>query len=329
MKQVARIPLRQVALSDSRPTVPETVNALASSMADIGLMQPVTVRQQAAGFAVVAGNHRVSAARALGWEEIDAFVLTGATSIEQELHEIDENLIRAPLTPAQRAYAISRRKRLWEVLHGKEEQAEEAGVANCDTHQEYDAAGRPRTPQQRQQFAAETAERTQQNKATVCRHISRGDALGERLLEIAGTSLDKGLELDALKALPDTTRATLIERARAGERVSARVELRRLQVRQASQAGGESQPSELTSATHRHEFLCPNCGTGSARVRDSETIVPGYKERYRYCGECGARFKTSEGLVSVQYLGKKPNPELVHLLDQESRDEIKRVAEKL
>lgn len=324
MKQVARIPLRQVTLSDSRPTVPETVNALASSMADIGLMQPVTVRQQAAGFAVVAGNHRVSAARALGWEEIDAFVLTGANSIEQELHEIDENLIRAPLTPAQRAYAISRRKRLWEALHGEEEEAEETGGKTFPSSL---SDGRQAGPQHERQFAADTAERTGQDKRSINMHAARGDALGELLHEIAGTSLDKGVELDALKALPETTRATLIERAKAGERVSARVELRRLQVRQASQAGGESQPSEPAELPSRHEFICPNCQAAATTVRDSEMTTAHYKERYRYCPGCGTRFKTGEGVVSVQLLGANPNPELFSLLTEQARRELKQLAE--
>ena len=139
MKQLVRIPLQQVTLSESRPTVPETVNALASSMQAIGLMQPVTLRATGSGYRVVAGNHRVSAARALGWAEIEAFVLQGSATADQELREIDENLIRAALTPAQRAWAIKRRKELWEALRGEESEESELGGANCTTQQERDA----------------------------------------------------------------------------------------------------------------------------------------------------------------------------------------------
>ncbi len=61
---------------------------------------------------------RLAAARALGWETIAAFVLDSDTgNLEAELIEIDENLCRAELTPAQRAAAIARRKQIWEALH--------------------------------------------------------------------------------------------------------------------------------------------------------------------------------------------------------------------
>ena len=53
---------------------------------------------------------------------------------------------------------------------------------------------------------------------------ARAEALGEDLDEIAGTSLDKGVELDALKELPQEERKELIQRAKAGEQVSARSE---------------------------------------------------------------------------------------------------------
>ena len=48
---------------------------------------------------------------------------------------------------------------------------------------------------------------------------------------MAGTSLDKGVELDALKTLPITERQALIARARKGEMVSARKPKERLNLR--------------------------------------------------------------------------------------------------
>ena len=52
-----------------------------------------------------------------------------------------------------------------------------------------------------------------------------------------------------------------------------------------------------------------------------------YKERYRYCPGCGTRFKTGEGVVSVQLLGANPNPELFSLLTEQARRELKQLAE--
>lgn len=216
MRQIASIALRRVDLSGSRPTVPETVNAMAKSLSDIGLINPVTVIPAKVydgsvvvdGYRVVTGNHRVAAARALGWSEIEAFVIADDDRLDNELREIDENLCRAELTPAQRAHAIKRRKEIWEARNPN-------SGTSCPTIE-------PRTPGRPKEFAADTAEATGQSKKDINRHVSRAEALGDDLLEVAGTSLDKGVELDALKAMPEPERKELIQKAKAGEKVSAR-----------------------------------------------------------------------------------------------------------
>jgi hypothetical protein len=205
-----------VDLSGSRPTVPETVNAMAKSLSDVGLINPITVVAAKVydnsifvdGFRVVAGNHRVAAARALGWQEIDAFVIADDDRLENELREIDENLCRAELTPAQRAYAIKRRKEIWEA------RSPNSGKTFSTIE--------PRTPGRPKEFAADTAAVTGQTKQSINQHVSRAEALGDDLLEVTGTSLDKGVELDALKAMPEPERKELIQKAKAGEKVTAR-----------------------------------------------------------------------------------------------------------
>jgi|TARA_R100001039_G_scaffold36926_2_gene34236 hypothetical protein len=67
--------------------------------------------------------------------------------------------------------------------------------------------GYKKPPKQERAFAADTAERTGQSKKDINRHVSRADALGDDLQAITGTSLDKGVELDALKAMPPEERA--------------------------------------------------------------------------------------------------------------------------
>jgi len=223
VREVKSISLRRLDLSGSRPTVPETVNAMAKSLSDVGLINPITVVAAKVydnsifvdGFRVVAGNHRVAAARALGWEEIDAFVIADDDRLENELREIDENLCRAELTPAQRAYAIKRRKEIWEARNPNGVVEVEQIVPPQDGKH---GGARP----QKKEFAADTAAVTGQSKQDINRHVSRAEALGDDLLEVTGTSLDKGVELDALKAMPEPERKELIQKAKAGEKVSAR-----------------------------------------------------------------------------------------------------------
>jgi len=212
-RALIKVTLREVQLSSSRPTIPATVNALAESMRASGLINPVIVKRSVIydgsimceGFKVVAGNHRVSAARALGWDDIDAFVVDGDGGLHAELIEIDENLCRAELSPAQRAAAISRRKEVWEALHP------ESG-RNPPTF-----TGRGNTA-----FAGDTEKATGESKRRTNEHIARAEALGSDLHAVIGTSLDKGVELDALKDMNPEDRHELIERAKAGEVVSAR-----------------------------------------------------------------------------------------------------------
>lgn len=214
-RTLTRIKLREVALSGSRPSLPETVNALAESMRESGLINPITVRPapvfdgtiMVQGHRVVAGNHRVAAARALGWEEIDAFVVPNDDQLSAELIEIDENLVRAELTPAQRASAIKRRKEIRQSMNP--ELVPDSGINSK-------GPGRP------VEFATETSKATGENPKRIREHLSRAEALGDDLEEVVGTSLDKGVELDALKAIPAEERRELIDRAKAGEQVSAR-----------------------------------------------------------------------------------------------------------
>ena len=70
-------------------------------------------------------------------------------------------------------------------------------------------------------FAAETAALTGESLRSIQRHLARAVALGDDLDRITGTSLDKGVEMDALAKLPEPQREELIERAVAGEKVSA------------------------------------------------------------------------------------------------------------
>ena len=155
----------------------------------------------------MAGNHRASAATRLGWTEIDAFLFDG-DDLHSQLVEIDENLQRAELTAAQRSAAIKRRKEIWGLLHPSE-LLPDSGINSR-------SKGRP------VEFATDTARSTGENPKRIREHLSRAEALGDDINDVVGTSLDKGVELDALKIMPEPERKELIQRAKAGEQVSAR-----------------------------------------------------------------------------------------------------------
>lgn len=219
MMEITRIALSHVQRqSSARDINTSAVSGIAASMKEIGQLTPIFVRAanipikgvMEPGYLLIAGNHRVEAARQLGWSEIDARVMVGE-SLEAELIEIDENLCRAELTASQRASAIKRRRQIWEALHPN-------SGNSFSTIPPDEPRGRGRPPE----FASETAAAAGMTKQAINQHLARADALGDDLERIAGTSLDKGVELDALKAMPEPERKELIDRAAAGEKVSAR-----------------------------------------------------------------------------------------------------------
>lgn len=216
MRETKPILLAKIEQSSvARPIIQKAVDSLAESIGNVGLIQPITVRKvprffngaQVAGYQIVAGHHRAAACKQLGWEDIQAFVLPDGTSVlSAELIEIDENLCRAELSAAQRGAAIKRRKEIWEALNPEGVSAQVGSKPG----------GRPK------EFASETESVTGESKTAINRHVARAEALGDDLAEVVGTSLDKGVELDALKDMEPEARHELIERAKAGEKVTAR-----------------------------------------------------------------------------------------------------------
>jgi ParB family chromosome partitioning protein len=192
---------------------PETVDALAASMATEGLLQPIVVRpSRGLGYTLVIGRHRYMAAQKLKWDHISAVVVE-LSDAEAEMAEIDENLIRAELTPAERADHTGKRKKLYEELYPKTK----AGKA---PPKRSGKGGKLKSQNENLTFVKDTAEKTGQGCSTVARDATRASKVAV-LADIKGTSLDKGTELDALAKLSEKEQRELAAKAAAGEKVSA------------------------------------------------------------------------------------------------------------
>jgi len=88
------------------------VQSLAESFSSIGQLQPITVSEGDYGtYRLIAGLHRLEAAKAIGWKKIQAAVFEGG-EIETELAEIDENLMRNDLTVLEQGEHLARRQEL-------------------------------------------------------------------------------------------------------------------------------------------------------------------------------------------------------------------------
>lgn len=206
---------------------PEIVDVLVESMREVGQLQAIVVcPSPRTGYMLIVGRHRLEAARRLGWDGIRAEIVPDFGENERLLLEIDENLARGELSPAERADHTARRKEIFEELHPEKKWGASIGKAS--------GRGRPKIEETDSgssidSFIAATAKATGKGKTTVTLDAARGKQT--RLNEIAGTSLDKGVELDALAELGKTNpaiRDSLIDRAAAGEKVSAKTEAKKV-----------------------------------------------------------------------------------------------------
>jgi len=122
--------LKSIALSAihvgerARPVDADHAAAIAASMVDRGLINPITVRPTPAAnggktpYTLIAGGHRLAAGQLNGWEEIDAIVVS-SDAVEAQLMEIAENLYRNELSALDRATFVLKYREIYEEKHGK------------------------------------------------------------------------------------------------------------------------------------------------------------------------------------------------------------------
>lgn len=103
---------------------PESLEGLANSLSEVGLLQPILVKPTNGGYELVAGWRRLMAARMAGHDTIDAVVLS--EDIDALQVQLVENLQREDLNPVERAEAVH----AFMKLHGltKSEAAKRLGV---------------------------------------------------------------------------------------------------------------------------------------------------------------------------------------------------------
>ena len=100
------------------------VSALADSIAEIGLLNPVTITpdtnirngRSVDAYGLVAGAHRLEACKRLGMTEIETTVIE-LGEYERVIAECDENLCGTNLGCAERAVLTAERKLHYELLH--------------------------------------------------------------------------------------------------------------------------------------------------------------------------------------------------------------------
>lgn len=183
-----------------REAEPKAVEELARSITAVGLMNPVTLDQNNT---LVAGLHRLEAAKLLGWTEIECTTI-GMDSVQAELAEIDENIVRTKLNRQELCEQLLRRKEIYETLHPETRH----GMRNGQTAKNANLA-----TLETKSFAEDTAEKTGMSKRAVSRLLQiannlTGDA--RRIVEAHNMTQDTALKLSRLHYDEQLEAATML-----------------------------------------------------------------------------------------------------------------------
>jgi ParB family transcriptional regulator, chromosome partitioning protein len=117
-------PLRELPVADIRPNPfqprtefrSEEIEELKDSLAQNGLLQPITVRPAGSGWELIAGERRLRAASALGWTQITCIVRAMDDQSALTLALV-ENLQRSDLNPIEEAEGYQRLATEFQLSH--------------------------------------------------------------------------------------------------------------------------------------------------------------------------------------------------------------------
>ena len=182
------VPICEIKINPGRRKVEaKDVQDLAKSISQVGLLNPITVTPD---HTLIAGNHRLEAAKLLEWTEIECTVCD-VSGLLVELAEIDENFVRVNLSPIEFGDLLLRRKKIYEALHpeakhGGDRKSGEIKTAKC----KLDPA---------RSFVKDTAEKLGVNPSTVHRELQTAKNLTPEAKEIIRGSNADITKTDALK----------------------------------------------------------------------------------------------------------------------------------
>ena len=157
-----------------RDAATKDVQRLSESIAEVGMMNPITVT---ADHTLIAGLHRLEAAKRLGWTEIECSI-SDMDELHTELAEIDENVVRTGLSDLELSELLVRRKKIYEMLHP-------ATIArNLPGHASNYESSSDKLTGEEKPFSQDTAEKMGVSPRTVERHVQIAENLTPETKEI-------------------------------------------------------------------------------------------------------------------------------------------------
>lgn len=239
LMQQTKVAVADVITKDRlRPVSEAGVESLIASIRETMVMKDaIHVRKKKDSLILIAGGHRLEAARRLGWETIEAKVWTDVTDDWARLMEIDDNLAGAEMNALDTAVFLATRKAVYERLHPEAKAAAGAALAA----KRWNAADMMSVAS----FATATAEKFGMTDRHVRRMIAAGSALAPdqvRALRQAPRQVTLADLMEIAKIGVATDRYSVVERLASGRAKSA-AEARR-QLAEPAAETGEKDPVE-------------------------------------------------------------------------------------
>ncbi len=182
------VPISEIKVNAGRREAdPEGVQELVDSISKVGLLNPITIDRE---HTLIAGLHRLEAAKLLGWTEIECNV-SSLEGLLAELAEVDENVVRKGLSAVEYSDLLLRRKEIYEALHpetknGGDQKSEKIRTSKCRSDS-------------MKSFVQDTAEKLGVGRRTVERQIQTAKNLTTEAKDIIRDTGTKITKKDALK----------------------------------------------------------------------------------------------------------------------------------
>lgn len=189
------------------------VESLMASIEELGVIKDaIHVRRKGRGdnatLTLMAGGHRLEAARRLGWDTIPARVWADVTDDFAKLMEIDDNLSGADLSNLELSVFLAERKRVYEKIHPEAKHGAHGGRGGKSNEVEIIS------------FSKSVAEKRELSDRHIRNFVRIGNALSQREVTELSAAKDP-LKLKDLMALAKIDepimRADVVGRLASGE----------------------------------------------------------------------------------------------------------------
>ena len=182
MNNAVDIPISNIIVSEDRlwKIKEEQVETLKSSISEIGLINPITVQERKGKYLLIGGEHRYTACKQLGFENIHCNVIPREYDNDEDedarlvLMEVDENLVRRTADFIEESLLLNRRRIAYEKLNPGCTSQEVKSIKNTNEYKNaIPTKGITKT------FIQDTMDKTKLSSTNIAQKVRVGELISE------------------------------------------------------------------------------------------------------------------------------------------------------